>query len=258
VIKTIKEWIRRVKEFPKLEIENSSLKEVLLAAEQVELLEKYENSPDVYDSEYWDNKWKQSTVWYNAPKRKKVTSYVKYKKSEHIKSIADSINGLHQDPDGIVLEILEWLESQFKSGKFKYKLDKGETWTQPSELLERGYGDCDDYGILEYNVIRQKFLDLGMWEIVKHRLKCVAGNVNRRGSIPSGAGGHFYLMWLAEDGEWYCVESTYYRKNAIVNWLKLPQKLNPMYGTIWFTFNESKSWSQNSLTVSKKDFKKNG
>ena len=115
---------------------------------------------------------------------------------------------------------------------------------------------CDDYMILEYDIIRELFNQLSVWENVKHRLKCVAGNVNKRGSIPSNAGGHAYLIWLAEDKEWYTVETTYYPEKAITNFKKLPQKHNQMYGTMWFTFNEDKSWAQNSITVTTLDFNK--
>jgi len=77
--------------------------------------------------------------------------------------------------------------------------------------------NCDDHGILLYYVIRRVFELMGIWHNVSHRLKCMCGNVNHYGSIPSVAGGHFYLNWLHNDGYWYTVESTYYLERAILN-----------------------------------------
>jgi hypothetical protein len=212
--------------------------------------------PDINDAEYWNNKWKQSSVWYSAPKRMKVIDYVRYRKIPDVEKIAllliDTIPSLRDDKDSVALEVMKWIDKQ----KFQYKSDKGEDWFSPEDFFLRAYGDCDDFGIFEYYLIREIFKQLGQWDVVKHRLKCICGNVNNRGNIPSGAGGHFYLNWLHSDGEWYTVESTYYRPNAIGVYGKIPQKLNKVYGTIWFSFNEDFSWAQNSLTVSKKDFDK--
>lgn len=113
---------------------------------------------------------------------------------------------------------------------------------------------CDDWGILEYNIIREIFLMLGVWQKHKHRLKCVVGNVNLYGPIPSSAGGHFYLMWLHDDREWRVVESTYFRPRAILSYHSKPMKFNSAYGTIWFTITEDHSFAQNSISVSKKHF----
>lgn len=228
-----------------------------------ELEEQIEPEPNIDDADYWNNKWKKSTVWYSAPKRKKVIEYVKEKSSLPIINLANVLIGKYNlssnDLDDVPLKVMKWVESQFKARKFKYLLDKGEIWEDPEDVLDakKGY-DCDSYGILMYYVIRQIFQLLGKWDEVKHRLKCVAGNVNRKGSIPSSAGGHFYLLWLHSDGQWYTVETTYYRPVSILNFGKKPQKLNSMYGTIWFTFNESHSWAQHSIVINQKDYKKLG
>lgn len=262
----VKDIWNRIVDYHRLQNEYDNLvKADMVMIEQIQELQKsYDElvklspkSPHMDDAEYWNNKWQQNKVRYRAPNTKAVTEYVKYREIKEITDIAnmlirtDALVG--NDFDSIPLSALKWLEEQFKVKKFKYQLDKGEDWSDPETLLERKYGDCDDWGILLYSIIREIFKQLGNWDKVKHRLKCVAGNVNNRGSIPSGAGGHFYLNWLHFDGNWYTVESTYYRPNAIANFGKLPQKLNPMYGTIWFTFNEQFSWAQNSLTVTKED-----
>jgi len=216
--------------------------------------------PSVDDADYWNNKWNKSTIYYNAPKRKKVTEYVQYRDIPQITDIAHILISdnpdIRHDKDGVVFTAMNWLENQFKNGTFRYVSDQGEVWEPPEETLTSKRGDCDNFGIVTYFVIREMFKQLDQWEQVKHRLKCVAGNINQRSSIPSGAGGHFYCNWLHSTAEWFTVESTYYRKNAINMFDKIPQKLNNLYGTIWFTFNEEYSWAQHSLTVTKNDFKK--
>jgi hypothetical protein len=214
---------------------------------------------DVNDSKFWNNKWIKSKIYYKAPKRKHVIQYVKEYPFPSVTTIALEIIRAYRlnrdDCDSVALAVMKWI----KDNKFKYANEKVETWKCPEQILDdKNVGnDCDDIGILEYYIIREIFKELNVWEKVKHRLKCVCGNVNHRGSIPFGAGGHFYLTWLHSDGHWYVVESTYYIATAIANYGKLPQKYNSMYGTIWFTFNDEHSWAQKSITVTKKSFIKN-
>ena len=228
-----------------------------------------EYKPGVDDADYWNNKWKQSIVKYAAPNRKDVREYVKYRHIEAIDVIATSLikeNNLdEEDPDSVVLAVMRFMEKNLETNPAKaksttkqwvYQNDVREKWQTPEETLERKRGDCDDWGILMYYVIRDIFLILGKWHKFEHRLKCMAGNVNKYGSIPSCAGGHFYLNWLHTDSEFYTVETTYYQQIAISYFGKFPQKYNPAYGVIWVGFNENIAHAQNSLVVSKKDFEK--
>lgn len=269
MIEKIKSWLDAIRDYPSLLEDYEELKGKYfgvvddyygLSDKLDECEELIPKQQDVDAAEYWNTKWKQSTVRYRAPKSRKVTEYVKDREIVLIDSISDVLikrNNLSvSDVDVIPLVVLKWLESKFKKKEFKYVLDKGERWYTPEETLEIKKGDCDDWGILEYYIIRKIFQKLGCWEVVRHRIKCVAGNVNGRGVLPTNAGGHFYLMWLHSDGEWYVIESTYYRPMSILNYGRKPMKLNPMYGTIWFTFNDQYSWSQHSITVTKNDFKK--
>jgi len=255
-----------IKEEDYLDLENVIIEWMEISSSLSSELAKLEaetEPPSVFNDDYWNDKWKRSTVWYKAPKKKKVIEYIKAKNSEVINNLANVLIGKYKlsssNVDNVPLSVMKWVESEFKARRFKYLLDKGEIWETPEEVLEakKGY-DCDSYGILMYYVIRKIFQELEVWNEVKHRLKCVTGNVNRRGSIPSSAGGHFYLLWLHSDGQWYTVETTYYRPVSILNFGKKPQKLNSMYGTIWFTFNESHSWAQHSIVINQKDYKKLG
>lgn len=215
---------------------------------------------DVNAAEYWNNKWARSTVYYSAPKRKNVTEYVKFEEIPGTNYIAHLLcreyNLRDRPVDDVPLEVLKWFEAAFKEGEFKYKLDSSEVWSSASQVYDRKEDDCDGFGVLMYDVIRKVFKIRGEWEKVKHRLKCWVGNVNHRGNIPYPNGSHFANLWLADDGYWYLVESTYYRERSIRNFLKLPHKFDQMYGTTWFTFNEDFAWSDHNLAVDRIDFKK--
>ena len=274
MISTLREWLYRIKHYPNLIDRFAEINEDLdmlkqdndalqlniteLSNRNVELSIKLGNltrKVDVNDAEFWNNKWVQSKIFYKAPNRKWVIDYVSDKNYNRVKKIAMDIilaNSLrHNDIDCVALAVMKWVKKE----KFKYAKEPSELWKCPEQILDdkdKG-NDCDDIGILMYYICREIFKLMNRWEEVKHRLKAVAGNVNRRGSIPSSAGGHFYLTWLHSDGHWYTVESTYNLAMAIANYGKLPQKFNPMYGTIWFTFNEDYSWAQKSITISKNE-----
>jgi hypothetical protein len=213
---------------------------------------------DVNDSEYWNNKWIKKVIYYAAPKKNKVTAYLNKPVNKAIVEIAKNIisnnNNSINNESSVILAVMKWVDKE----KFKYGNDIGEVWKKPEQVLKdkRIQNDCDDIGILEYYLCREIFKQLNKWDKVKHRLKCVCGNVNRPYGVPSSAGGHFYLIWLANDCNWYVMESTYYRNIAISKFLNSPIKLNPTYGTMWFTFNEEYSWAQNSLVIEKQDFYK--
>jgi len=239
----------------KLSIINSSNEDLIYELEKK--LNNLNNGVNSDDTDYWNTHWKQTKIFYSAPKSKWVCEYLKYSPHNMIQDISREImkeyNPFNFDYDKVPLVVMKWVKEQ----NFKYVSDIKENWNSPEKTLKERKGDCDDIGILEYYLIREIFKQLNVWKEVKHRLKCVCGNVNARGQIPSGVGGHFYLNWLGYDSKWYIVESTYYLNSAIANFEKLPQKLNPMYGVIWFTFNEEYSWNQFSLSISKLDFKKN-
>ena len=268
MISTIKEWWYRInhypniiKEFAIIDQERDELCNRLdeLVQRNQELSIKLGNltrKVDVNDKDFWNSKWVKSKIFYKAPNRRWVTQYVKEYDFPSIKNIAREIVNAYSlsidDLDGVPLAVMKWV----KSNKFKYAKEPSELWKCPEQILDdRDKGnDCDDIGILMYYVLRQIFKELNCWHHVKHRLKCICGNVNHRGSIPFGLGGHFYLTWLHSDGHWYTQEPTFYLDNAIKNWGKLPQKYNPQYGTIWFSFNDEHSWAQKSITVTKKSF----
>lgn len=211
---------------------------------------------DVDQAEYWNNKWEKSEIYYSAPRRKQLIQYVRYRDIPAVDVIAIKIANEAKklkSIDEVPLLTMKWIKSQ----NFRYKRDKKETWNTPEQTLanKRKGNDCDDIGILEYFIIRKAFMLLDVWNDVRHRLKCVCGNVNSRNKVPYQNGAHFYLIWLHSDGNWYGVESTYYLYYSIRDFDELPIKYNPIYGVIWWTFNEEHMWSQHNISISKLEYK---
>lgn len=261
----IQEVIKRYKEYPVLQDELSQVHTNLRAQveENQELVKQLatcvaREEKDVTDAKYWDNKFPQSVIFYAAPVRKQVINYVEPHHTTEIRLIAKFIVGLHPDlkADDVPKIVMEYLQENFITKIWKYKLDKGETWNTPEQTLKERVGDCDDWAIVEYFLIRQILSINSLWAENHHRLKMVVGHVHEQGQMYPYAGNHAYLIWLADDGQWYTIESTFHREKAIANYLDMPQKHNPMYGVINFTFNEYASWAQHSIDVSRLDFKK--
>lgn len=254
MLSLIREWIYRIKNYPLMEevaVDN--------LVDHDEILTK--QFPEVDDKQAWDNRWKQQSVFYKAPKKKLVVKHLEYVGIAPVLGTAldimDTYNITEKDSSDIVpLSVMRWVENKFKLGEFKYKLDKRETWNAPEVTFKNKYGDCDDIGIMMYFIIREIFIQLDRWEKVRHRLKCVVGHVHEHGQLNAYAGLHFYLNWLYGDKEWYTVESTFYRDRAIRNFGFTTQEQNRQYGLICWTFNEYGMWSQKGMVVSNLDFKK--
>ena len=256
----MKEWLKKVlrflyeEDFKELDKQITDLKEEIDTIERLGSVLKEQK--DYKNQQYWNTKWKQSKVFYAAPKSRYVVEYLQRPVSDKIKAISKEIIKDYAltstNIDEVPKAVMNWVDTQ----NFKYELDKTEEWADPDVFFSRKTGDCDDNGVLEYYLIRQIIVSFGLWEENKHRLKCVDGHVHHPYQFYTYAGRHFWLIWLAEDSEFYTVETTFYKEKAIKNWLKLSQKLNPQYGTINYTFTDYVSFAQNSVTVSQTDYKK--
>lgn len=266
------EWLRRIQGYPKLMEENSNfqieiqnLKKILIDYENlkkestklkdnfISLKEAYDREtnlkvPQVEDHEYWNNKWRTNSVFY--PSSKRVTSYLSYRDISRIDDIALEINTHDLKVDMIPLVVMTWIQEYGP----KYKFDVGEKWNTPEETIDQWDkgADCEDVAFLSYFIIRKIFMLRDQWEHVKHRLKCqdlYVYSYSSNRAIMNPAGRHLAMLWLASDGEWYTVESTYYLNKAINYYLQVPQRKSRRYGMINYTFNEEFSWSQNRITL---------
>jgi len=100
--------------------------------------------------------------------------------------------------------------------------------------------NCDDHGLLIASLCR-------MCGIPAYRIKVAAGNV----ITSAGKGGHAYAIYLADDNEWYTLDSTFYPRESKLNFLTKPQNQNERYSDIWFTFNDLWCWAQKSFVYIK-------
>lgn len=267
-MKFLTEVIKRYNEYPKIEKElqnwkvdfNEAINKANKLREEIDNLkaEQQANIPSVDNADYWDKKFPQVQIFYSAPVRKSVTSYVEPRQVLAITQIADKFiqDEIFISADDVPLAVMNWLNELFFIKRFKYKLDKGEIWELPETTLNDGYGDCDSWGIVEYYLIKEIFVKLGDWETMQHRLKCQVVHVHEFGQNYPYAGVHFNLLWLHSSGDWMTIESTFHLERAIANFGEKPQKYNPQYGLIVCTFNDTFAWAQNAIDVSRLDFKK--
>jgi len=221
-----------------------------------------DKKPSVDDKKYWDKKYPQNKVFYSAPKSQWVIHYLEDENFEVVDNLAREVLKKYspKNEDQVVHSWIKYLDSKLitipstkgtKTKTWFYKHDdkRHDIWSPANETLGRKYGDCDDWAIVGYNVIRRMFKILKMWDKVRHRLKFQDCHVFSYGEIMIYEGRHANMLWLANDVEWYTVESTYYLTRCKLNFLKVPQNRNSIYGIVNYTANEYASWIQRSTTV---------
>lgn len=132
---------------------------------------------------------------------------------------------------------------------WKYRTDqslfgKVEYWEDPTDALKRRVGDCESKSMAMLNTTTEMLRLLDMSEH-EWRLTFIA-------SLVAGEGGHGYLTWLHDDGEYYVIESTYYNNSSMhKTWLKTPMRFNNLYQTPWGFATKTRSWSgSNSALLS--------
>ena len=77
-----------------------------------------------------------------------------------------------------------------------YKLEIGDFWATPSELLSKRYGDCDDKGILLASLLRNYYS--------AEEVFCAFGTWQQNGK----PGGHLWVVMEGEEEEDRIVEAT--------------------------------------------------
>jgi len=230
---------------------------------QLEIKAK-ESLPKVTDANYWNNKFPKKLIKYPNVD---VTTHLKFREIKGITEIAYDILELYhvESADDVANAWNKWcvtnIETQTRRTttlkEFKYKTELKETWRTPEETLKLKYGDCDDFMILGYFVIRKMLILLSKWEYNAHRLLCqVVFVFSSATKLPAPAGWHANLLWIHSDLNYYTLETTYYASKALTNFGKLPQKYNTMYQLIDFTFTSEYSFSVHDLERSSYDYKK--
>lgn len=210
--------------------------------------------PEKLCAGYWNRQWQRSiAVWDYGHGNQNVQSCLLFDNEdrEGVKNILHTMGSLPLDDDGKVKYIMSRLQIMFamsiqKNNGGAYVSDSishqvPDYWQTPKETLRLGTGDCDDWSILLYCLLREA-------NIPCYRLKCVITNVVQD-KKPFGL--HFDLVYLARyDYEWYTIEGTWYPTIALQRYLNTPRKQSTdYYGSILFTFNEEHTWAQHDFAV---------
>ena len=117
-----------------------------------------------------------------------------------------------------------------------------EWWEDATDAIRIRRGDCETKAKCMYWTIDEALRLLGKSEH-DWRLTFTA-------SIVAGEGGHAYLTWLHDDGEYYVIESTYYeRSSKYKTWLRTPMRFNNLYQDPWGFANKYRSWRSNNQTL---------
>lgn len=54
-------------------------------------------------------------------------------------------------------EAWDWINENIE-----YRRDEGESWSPPNDTVSRGYGDCEDKGLLMLDIVAQQFGEEGI------------------------------------------------------------------------------------------------
>jgi len=166
---------------------------------------------------------------FNHSNKEIVTDYAKQTKDRHDLSNENTptelMTALYEDT------VKEW--------DWDYELDKEhfgkiEYWQAPDKSLKDMTGDCDDK-TLAMIVVARRLLELCGHGESKWRIRLAAGRTL--------SGGHAYSVWLAEDCEWYVMESTMDARGSLTRvWLETPIRNQNFYKEFYGFATPEQTW----------------
>ena len=205
--------------------------------------------PERLQQLWWNSRWREAVVQWDTGKGKVDPRTVlefdaadKAAVATLYRSFGDAVMAEEDDEVYRVMAKLLWKYPQpdsYVHDSVKHRTS--DYWQHPLQTFTDGTGDCDDWAILLYALLRHAGVPAWRLKLVVH-LAC----------RPDGkqGEGHMSVLYLAHrDYEWYTLEGTWYPAFALENFLLTPQKRNPMYGKIYFTFNEERIWAQHDFDL---------
>lgn len=210
----------------------------------------YNLLPEETLRDYWNSQWPRTIVFWDLGKngRQPVQECLVFSDNDWnaVDDLLRRIGHWPADLDGKVKFIMSRLlrlypqPSSYRTDSQKHRVP--DYWQSPSETISSGTGDCDDWGILLYALLRRA-------GVPSYRLKCSVTGIVVDGAP---AGFHFHVLYLAKrDYEWYTLEGTWYPERALTRFLSVPRaQSTDLYSTILFTFNEEYVWAQHSFSLS--------
>jgi hypothetical protein len=208
-----------------------------------ELLKK--ETIDILDLKGWYESRRNQNSWFYNGGRLGLVDVRRYLIPSDIKPFTDLANELiskyklteDNSPTDIITAMYRYWNLR---GSWTYRTDmqlhgKVEWWEDPTEALKKRIGDCETKAKCMMNTATEMLRLLNKSEH-EWRLTFIA-------SMVAGEGGHAYLTWLHDDGEYYVVESTYYEvSNYHKTWLRTPMRFNNMYQDPWGFATKTRSW----------------
>lgn len=191
-------------------------------------------------AEYWNNKWPRNEItysarWDNATRYKMDVRHMILNKSHVLRHTARQFTG---SDDEKAIDILKFVKNNLVYVSDSYNYNQAEYWQHPEITAQKSTGDCEDGALLIASLMR-------LSGIPAYKLKVCAGWVKSG----DGRGGHAYVIYLADDDEWYVLDWCYYGNESIDNFKKVPHKHNDKYQEIWWTFNDEYTWAQKSTKL---------
>jgi hypothetical protein len=204
------------------------------------LLTPKKKSFDEQQADYWDNKWPKASITYGARGYKGKRHRMDVRNTMVTKSVILQSYKKSGTYDNIALALLREVKRKITYVSDSHNYNEAEYWQAPEITLSKGNGDCEDGALLLASLMR-------MSGIPAYRVKVCAGWVK----TSSGRGGHAYVIYLADDGNWYPLDWCYYGTESERNFKKIPHKDNSKYQEIWWTFNDQYAWSQKDTRLGK-------
>lgn len=188
------------------------------------------------EEEYWNNKWPQSPIVYNAQdEQERDVRNLIFSKSYILERVAGKWRGL--EPEEIAYKALCWVIDNVKYTGDIETHKEAEFWQLPEETYATKRGDCEDGAILITSLMR-------IAGVPAYKVKICAGWVKSGES----QGGHAYTIFLRDDQTWCVLDWCYWANKKPIKERK-QQKEESNYLEIWFTFNDQYSFSQHNTNV---------
>lgn len=152
-------------------------------------------------------------------------------------------NNLKADShDETMWRIQKWVVANLRYVSDEQNEGVLEYWQFPFETISLGIGDCEDGSLL----IASLALNAG---IPSFRVRVSAGFVKPH-EITAPQGGHGYCTYLRESGDWCAIDWCFYEDSSTRMQEKLIFKNNPLYKEVWFSFNNTHSFTNKEYELS--------
>ena len=181
---------------------------------------------------YYNNKYPKKNIFYNRVEKKKTYRIDVRQFLNPNNSLLPKFTGTD---DEIALKGLKWVIKNIRYTPDKRQYGLNEYWAFGFETLKNKAGDCEDGGILLYDILRNS--GIPYW-----KLRVNAGWVinphNKKRE------GHAYLVYYTEEADkWVILDWCYYPNTKKIK-EREKYKNNKIYDKIWFSFNERFAYSK--------------